>query len=116
MTDDCSLADRECVPCRGDIPPLSATEAEALLTDLGGGWAINAEGHLQRLFTFKNFAAAMAFANGVGDEAELAGHHPDLYVAWGKCRIEIWTHKISGLAEADFILAAKASRIYDAPA
>jgi 4a-hydroxytetrahydrobiopterin dehydratase len=84
-----------------------------LLGQLGGGWSINAAGHLERLYTFKNFIQAMNFANRIGDVAEEAGHHPDLYVAWGRCGIEIWTHKIDGLAEADFILAAKAARIYD---
>tara|TARA_B100000700_G_C14484174_1_gene596532 strand:- start:13 stop:300 length:288 start_codon:yes stop_codon:yes gene_type:complete len=88
--------------------------AQKMLDELGGGWIINDAGHLEKLYTFNNFVEAMHFANGVGDIAEEAGHHPDLYVAWGKCGIEIWTHKIDGLAEADFILAAKASRLYEA--
>jgi len=88
--------------------------AEGMLEQLGGGWTINTKGHLEIQYAFSNFVDAMNFANGVGDLAEAAGHHPDLYVAWGKCGIEIWTHKIDGLAEADFILAAKASRLYDA--
>ena len=88
--------------------------AEKMLAELGGDWAINEKGHLERLYTFDNFVPALTFANQVGDLAEEAGHHPDLYVAWGKCGIEIWTHKINGLADADFILAAKASRAYEA--
>ena len=88
--------------------------AKGMLEQLGGGWTINVDGHLEIQYAFSNFVDAMKFANGVGDLAEAAGHHPDLYVAWGKCGIEIWTHKIDGLAEADFILAAKASRLYDA--
>ena len=112
MTNVCELADRVCEPCRGGIPPLETNEANALLTQLGGGWEINVEGHLARLYSFDNFVQALQFANQVGAVAEEAGHHPDLYVAWGRCGIEIWTHKIDGLAEADFILAAMAARIY----
>jgi 4a-hydroxytetrahydrobiopterin dehydratase len=65
---------------------------------------------LERLYTFKDFAQALTFANKVGAVAEAEGHHPDLYVAWGKCKIEIWSHKIKGLTESDFALAAKADR------
>ena len=115
MTDTCDLADRICEPCRGGVPPMTETEIAVYLDKLGDQWALNGSGHLERTFTFSNFIEAMNFANAVGAEAETAGHHPDLYVAWGKCGVEIWTHKIDGLAEADFILAAKASRIY-APA
>ncbi len=115
MTDICDLADRTCEPCRGGVPPMTRSEIADYLDVLGDGWVLNAAGHLERTFTFSNFIEAMEFANAVGAEAENAGHHPDLYVAWGKCGVEIWTHKIDGLAEADFILAAKASRIY-APA
>ena len=114
MSESCALADRVCEPCRGDIPPMSKEEAATMLTELGGDWSINQAGHLERLYTFDNFVDAMTFANRIGELAEEAGHHPDLYVAWGKCGIEIWTHKIDGLADADFILAAKASRVYDA--
>jgi 4a-hydroxytetrahydrobiopterin dehydratase len=113
---DCNLADQTCIPCRGDTPPLSAEAAQALLARLGDSWVINAAGHLERSFSFDDFASALAFTNQIGAEAEHAGHHPDLYLAWGRCRVEIWTHKINGLAEADFILAAKASRAYAAPA
>ena len=115
MTDNCNLADRECEPCRGGVPPMNASEIADYLNQLGDGWDVNTAGHLSKEFTFNNFVEALDFANAVGAEAEAAGHHPDLYVAWGKCGVEIWTHKINGLAEADFILAAKASRIY-APA
>ena len=114
MTESCALADRVCLPCSGDIPPMEADAAETMLAELGDDWVINEKGHLERVYTFGNFLDAMAFANRIGDLAEEAGHHPDLYVAWGKCGIEIWTHKIDGLADADFILAAKASRVYEA--
>ena len=114
MKDACSLADRTCVPCRGGVPPMPPHEIAALLTELGHDWTLNQAGHLEHSFGFPDFKAALDFANQVGAVAEEAGHHPDLFVSWGKCGVEIWTHKIGGLAEADFILAAKTSRIYDA--
>ncbi len=105
-----SLADNKCVPCRGGVPPMERSKAEQMLGELEHGWQLNDQGHLERLYTFKNFAQAMAFASTVGDLAEAEGHHPDLYIAWGKCKIEVWTHKISGLTASDFYLAAKADR------
>ena len=78
------------------------------------GWRLNPDGHLERAYAFKNFAEAMAFANKVADIAEDESHHPDLYIAWGKCKVEIWTHKISGLTESDFYFAAKADRTFKA--
>ena len=108
-----SLADNKCIPCRGGVPPLPADRAQTLLQELGRGWALNARGHLERLYTFKDFSQSLAFANKVGAVAEAEGHHPDLYVAWGKCTVEIWTHKINGLTESDFYLAAKADREFE---
>lgn len=105
-----SLADQTCVPCKGGVPPMERREAEALLRELDDGWALNAEGHLERTYGFSNFVDAMAFANRVGDIAEEQNHHPDLHVSWGKCTVEIWTHKIKGLTESDFYFAAKADR------
>jgi 4a-hydroxytetrahydrobiopterin dehydratase len=105
-----NLADQQCVPCRGGVAPLSLERANELLAALGDGWRLDAEGHLSREFEFKNFVDALSFANRVGGIAEEQAHHPDLYVAWGKCRVEIWTHKIDGLTESDFYLAAKVSR------
>jgi 4a-hydroxytetrahydrobiopterin dehydratase len=87
------------------VPPLPADRTQALLKELGRGWSLNAQGHLERLYTFKDFAQALAYVNKVGSVAEAEGHHPDLYLAWGKCRVEIWTHKISGLTESDFYMA-----------
>ena len=105
-----SLADNKCVACRGDIPPMLPERIEGLLKELGPGWTLNGQGHIERLYTFKDFADALSFVNKVGAVAELEGHHPDLYLAWGKVRIEIWTHKINGLTDSDFYLAAKADR------
>ncbi len=106
------LADQQCIPCRGGVPPLPKDRIDELLAQLDAGWALNAEGHLERGYEFRDFAGAMTFANKVGDIAEQQGHHPDLHVAWGRCGVEIWTHKIDGLTESDFFLAAKADRVF----
>ncbi len=101
------LADNKCIPCRGGVPPVPADRAQALLEELGRGWTLNGSGHLERLYTFKDFAQALAFVNKVSAIAEAEGHHPDLY------QVEIWTHKINGLTESDFYLAAKADREFE---
>ena len=102
------LADKKCRD-GGHVPPLKPRRARELLKDLGRGWTINRKGHLERLYIFQDFSQAQAFAK-VGMVAEAEGHHPDLYLAWGKCKLEIWSHKIKGLTESDFVLAAKAER------
>ena len=107
-----SLADNKCIPCRGGIPAMDRSRAEAFLRELDADWRLNADGHLERTYSFEDFAKAMAFANQVADIAEAEGHHPDLYIAWGKCKVEIWTHKIRGLTESDFYLAAKVDRAF----
>jgi 4a-hydroxytetrahydrobiopterin dehydratase len=89
---------------------MERARAEEFLSQLDEGWRLNTEGHLERTYTFSNFVDAIAFANRVGDIAEDENHHPDLHVAWGKCTVEIWTHKIQGLTESDFYFAAKADR------
>jgi 4a-hydroxytetrahydrobiopterin dehydratase len=100
------LAEKTCVPCRGGVPPLTAEEIKPLLQQLDG-WKVVENHHLQRAFTFPDFRMALDFVNGVGQIAEEQGHHPDIYLAWGKAEITVWTHKINGLTESDFILAAK---------
>ena len=82
----------------------------ALANDLGGDWRVVEAHHLEKEFTFEDFRQALDFTNVVGEIAETAGHHPDIYLAWGRVRITIWTHKIDGLTESDFILAAKIDR------
>jgi 4a-hydroxytetrahydrobiopterin dehydratase len=109
MADD--LADRECVPCKGGVPPLRGEALKALHARIGAEWKVIEESRLEREFKFRNFREALAFANGVGELAERVNHHPDLYVAWGKVRVILWTHKIGGLSEADFVFAAKVDRI-----
>jgi 4a-hydroxytetrahydrobiopterin dehydratase len=100
------LASRQCVPCRGGVPPLTAEEIRPLLSQLDG-WQVVNEHHLRKEFKFGNFREALAFVNRVGELAEEQGHHPDICFGWGKVEVTIWTHKINGLTESDFILAAK---------
>jgi 4a-hydroxytetrahydrobiopterin dehydratase len=100
------LAQKQCVPCRGGVPGLDAGAIEKLLGELEG-WTVEQGYRLTRTFKFPDFAAALRFGNVVGAIAESQGHHPDLHVAWGKVKVEIWTHKINGLTESDFVFAAK---------
>ena len=109
------LADNTCVPCRGGVPSLESQKIQELLGQLESGWTLNDQGHIERTYEFPNFADALAFTNRVGNVAEIEGHHPDLHLAWGKCKVEIWTHKIQGLTESDFFLAAKADRAFALP-
>jgi 4a-hydroxytetrahydrobiopterin dehydratase len=104
------LASRECVPCRGGVPPLGREEIDKLLGELDGWEAVEGH-HLLKNFEFKNFLDALAFVNRAGRLAEEQGHHPDIYFGWGYARLTIWTHKIDGLTESDFILAAKIDKM-----
>jgi 4a-hydroxytetrahydrobiopterin dehydratase len=105
------LADRECVPCKGGVPPLNSEKLAVLEKELGHGWRVVHEHHLEKEFKFKNFREALSFTNQVGNLAEDVGHHPDIYLAWGKVKITLWTHKVDGLTESDFILAAKIQQL-----
>jgi len=107
----CKLSERECKPCQGGVPPLAGKELHALHAQLSNGWEVIEGHHLEKEYAFKNFAEALAFTNQVGALAEEIFHHPDIHLAWGKVKITIWTHKIDGLNEADFIFAAKADAL-----
>ncbi|MDH3198052.1 MAG: 4a-hydroxytetrahydrobiopterin dehydratase [Candidatus Krumholzibacteria bacterium] len=107
-----ALAGKHCVPCRGGVPPLRGEAVERLRVQLGEGWRVVDEHHLEKAYAFPDFARALAFTNRVGEIAEAEGHHPDILLAWGKVALTIWTHKIDGLTESDFILAAKADQAY----
>ena len=109
------LAARECVPCKGGVPSLTPEEIRPLQSELESGWEVVNHHHLTRLYKFKNFREALDFVDRVGEMAEEQGHHPDVYLAWGKARIDVWTHKIDGLTESDFIFAAKCDTLYPAP-
>jgi 4a-hydroxytetrahydrobiopterin dehydratase len=110
-----SLAERQCVPCRGGVPPLTREQLAPLLSEIDQGWEIRERSDdrrgtvvlLSREFRFADFKEALAFAVRVGGMAEEQQHHPDLHVAWGGVRVDIWTHKIGGLTESDVVFAAK---------
>lgn len=106
------LADRACVPCRGGVPPMERSKADELLRELGSDWQVRENGHLylEKTYRFKDFADALAFVNRVGALAEEQAHHPDISLAWGRATVTIWTHKIKGLTESDFVFAAKCDR------
>ncbi len=101
-----SLAQKHCEPCRGGVPPLKGAELASLAAQVPG-WTIVAEHHLTKTFTFPDFKSALDFVIRVGAVAEAEGHHPDLYLAWGRVDVKTYTHKVDGLTESDFILAAK---------
>lgn len=106
-----ALAAEKCVPCRGGVPPLKGDDLAALAQELGGSWRVVGEHHLEKEFTFPDFASALALTNRIGAVAEREGHHPDIHLAWGKVRVTIWTHKVDGLTRSDFVLAAKIDRL-----
>jgi len=109
MTDQ--LADKKCVPCKGGMPPLTGAELKKLHHHVPK-WTVENEHHIQREFQFPDFRQALNFVNQVGELAEEQGHHPDILLAWGKAGITLWTHKINGLSESDFVMAAKIDRLY----
>ncbi len=104
------LATKKCVPCEGGVPPLGADKIKELLAQLDG-WQIEQGYHLTRAFAFPDFVTALEFTNKVGALAEEEAHHPDIHLSYGRVKIELWTHKIKGLTESDFILAAKIDRL-----
>jgi 4a-hydroxytetrahydrobiopterin dehydratase len=101
------LAEKQCVPCRGGVEPLKGEVIVQLAEQLQPGWKVVGEHHLERGFKFKDFRQALDFVNRVGEIAERENHHPDIMLGYGKVVIQLWTHKIHGLHENDFVLAAK---------
>ena len=104
------LASKTCVPCRGGVPPLKGKELAKIHKQLPD-WKVVDEHHIARTFTFPDFKKALDFVNRVGAVAEEQGHHPDILLGWGKAEITLWTHKVDGLTESDFIMAAKIDRV-----
>lgn len=102
-----TLADAKCESCDTATKPLDAPQTAELLKQLGNGWRVVDGHHLEKQFDFKDFLQALAFTNRIGEIAESVGHHPDIYLTWGKVRLNIFTHKVNGLTKDDFILAAK---------
>jgi 4a-hydroxytetrahydrobiopterin dehydratase len=107
-----TLAAKECVPCRGGVPPLEGEELIALHRQLGHDWRVVDAHHLEKEFDFPDFQSALAFINRVGALAEAQNHHPDLTLSWGKAGVILYSHKIGGLTESDFVLAAKIEKTY----
>ena len=107
------LADRNCVPCRGGIPPLKGDKLAEVHRQLAepAQWNVVNELHLVRTYEFPDFKSALAFVNRVGELVEAQGHHPDILLGWGKVEITTWTHAVDGLTESDFILAAKIDQL-----
>lgn len=110
-----ALAARACVPCRGGVPTLTPEQIAPLLAHLTG-WTVEDHKKLVKSYRFRNFREALAFVNTAGEIAEAEGHHPDLHLAWGHVGVELWTHKIGGLHENDFVMAAKLDQARAGPA
>ncbi len=108
MTD---LASKTCLPCQGGVEPMKGDDLLLYLEQVHEDWHLVNEHHLEREYWFKDFKDALAFANSVGDLAESVNHHPDIHLSWGKVVLHLWTHKIDGLSESDFIFAAKVDRL-----
>ena len=105
------LAQQQCVPCRGGVPPLTGAELTDLRERLGGDWNVVEQHHLEKVYRFDDFRQALDFTIKVGEMAEEQDHHPDLYLTWGRVKVTIWTHKIDGLTRSDFVFAAKADAL-----
>lgn len=105
------LAEKECVPCKGGTPPLKGPALQSFYDELGGDWQVVEEHQLEKEFNFPDFRQALEFTNKVGNLAETQNHHPDVYLSWGKVKLTLWTHKIEGLSESDFIFAAKVDQL-----
>ncbi len=106
------LADRRCVPCKGDVPPLTAEQMRPLLAELRD-WQVIDDHHLTTEYRLADFAEALDLVNRIGAIAEAENHHPDLELAWGRVAVTIWTHTVDGLTESDFVFAAKCDRAYE---
>jgi len=108
------LQKETCIPCEGQIAPISDAEIADLMPQLEG-WKIakeNGQNHLQKIYNFSDFKSALSFTNLVGEEAEIAGHHPVLITEWGKVTVIWWTHAINGLHRNDFVMAAKTDKAF----
>jgi 4a-hydroxytetrahydrobiopterin dehydratase len=107
-----TMAEKACPACAGNVPPLKGEDLLVLHEPLGADWQLVEEHHLVRGYTFPNFVQALAFTNVVGGIAEDVNHHPDILTTWGKVEVTIWTHKIDGLTESDFVFAAKVEKAF----
>ncbi len=106
------LSRKKCVPCTVGTPPLTGEELQHFYKELEDGWEIKQEKCIEKSYAFKNFKEALSFVNEIGRVAEEEDHHPDITLSWGKVKIALSTHKIKGLSESDFVLAAKCDVVY----
>jgi 4a-hydroxytetrahydrobiopterin dehydratase len=102
-----ALAEKKCPPCDDATTALTGEKLAELQRELGHDWRVIDDHHLEKSFFFKDFRQALAFVNQIGEMAEAVGHHPDIYLTWAKVRLNIFTHRVNGLTENDFVLAAK---------
>lgn len=111
--ESCLLKNRSCIPCRGGVPSLKGDKLNNLQKELGNNWRVISEHHLYKEFKFNDFKCGLEFTNKVGHLSEEQGHHPEIHLSWGKVKIIIFTHKIDGLTDSDFILAAKIDECFN---
>lgn len=111
MDTNCNLSKKTCIPCSKDIPPLKGPQLFELHQQLGNSWQVIEEHHLEKDYLFSDFRKALIFTNKIGAIAEEEGHHPDIVLSYGKVKVQLWTHKINGLSESDFVMAAKCDEI-----
>lgn len=111
MDSHCKLSNQKCVPCTAGVPPLKGRQLAELHKLLENGWHVVEEHHLEKEYLFPDFREALIFTNKVGEIAEEEGHHPDIFLSYGKVIIQLWTHKINGLSKSDFVLAAKCDEV-----
>ncbi len=109
--DRLTLHEKKCIPCQGGVPPLTLREIEPYMEQIHADWNLIADHHIERVLSFDDFQNALDFVNKAGEICEQEDHHADFELSWGRVKIMIWTHKIDGLNEADFILAAKIDNI-----
>jgi 4a-hydroxytetrahydrobiopterin dehydratase len=110
LKEEISLVLMQCGSCRVAEHPLGTVRCDGLICQLSDGWAV-ADGRLEKEFLFKNFRQGLEMVNAVGAIAEEQGHHPDIFLAWGKVKITLFTHKVGGLTEDDFIFASKIDQL-----
>ena len=111
MKESNDLSSKVCIPCQGGVPPLTDEEMNKLVISLDNNWKIVESHHLERVWRFDNFEQALEFTNSAGGICEEQNHHADFELGWGRVLAKIYTHKIDGLVESDFILAAKFDKI-----
>jgi 4a-hydroxytetrahydrobiopterin dehydratase len=106
-----TLAEQKCIPCQGGVEPLRGEDLRQRTSQLGQGWDVVEGKSIEKTWSFDNFAETWGFVSQVAELAREQDHHPDVYFTYGKATITLWTHKIDGLHDNDFIMAAKIDRI-----